>query len=206
MIALLLAAILAAGGNFDRAERAYRAGRYAEAMTLYEAALSEADTPQAPVLYNLGNCAFRLGRHAEAVLLYRRAQLRMPGDAQVEFNLRLAERQLGIEPPPADPVGALIAARVESLTAGQVLALTLLLQTGGLAGLVLLRRRGTARNLLALLVVIGLLGDVRLVGERWFAGPPEGVVLVREISLRSEPHPSLGITLRLAAGETVLYP
>lgn len=199
MIALLCALFLGAG-DLGRAERAYRAGQYGEALTLFQAALDAPGAPQGPLLYNLGNCAYRLGRHAEAVLYYRRAQLRLPRDPELEFNLRLTERRLGVDAPVSE---SFVAAFFDSFTPSALLWLVGGLQGVGLVGLVLLRRRRAARFGMALLVLLALAGAARLAQTQWFPGPPSGVVLASEISLRSAPRADRAVTLELEAGETV---
>ena len=210
MISLLFGLMLLGGnpGAFDpadlaRAEQAYRAGQYEQALTLFESALSEPEVPQGPLLYNLGNCTFRLGRQAEARFYYMRALLRMPRDGEVKFNLALLERQLDIEDPPSRSVDDLVLGWADWFTPGELLSLAFVLQSAGLAGLLFLQTGLRARIAMGLLVLLGLLGSARLIQTQWFAGPPEGVVLAREIGLRSEPHPSVPVAFKLEAGEMV---
>ncbi len=208
MTPLLLALLLLLGNgasssgdanprDLARAESAYRAGQYEEALTLFESALSEPGVPQGPVLYNLGNCAYRLGRHAEAMLYYRRALLRRPRDREVKFNLNLVERQLDVEAEDSGSIGATITAWVNWFTPGELLVLVATLQGVGLV-LLLLGRRGATP-----LVLVGLMGAVGLLQSQWFPSPPAGVVLTNEIGLRSEPHAALTVTVRLHAGQVV---
>jgi tetratricopeptide (TPR) repeat protein len=65
-IALLVFAVTGAGiGDKERGNRLYRAGKYAEAVTAYQAALQAGD--DSPELrYNLGTALVRLGRYQEA--------------------------------------------------------------------------------------------------------------------------------------------
>jgi hypothetical protein len=202
MIAFLLGILL---GSLDlsQAEQAYHAGFYKEALSRYQAALSQPDVAQGPVLYNLGNCAHRLGRYSEALFYYRRAKLRMPRDKALKFNLSLTEQQLGLDPEGSESFRASILALVDSFTPLELLMLVVSLKCVGLMGFVFLRRNRPARNTMVLLVFIALAGAARLVQTQWFPGPLAGVVLKREIALRSEPHTSLTITQTIKAGETV---
>jgi tetratricopeptide (TPR) repeat protein len=198
MIAPFLAMLLAvsAGGDLAEAERAYRAGQFRAAHAAFTAALSEPGVPRGPLLYDLGNCAYRLGSYAEATFHYRRAQLLLPRDPELAFNLALASRHLGIDPP-SRPI-------LSFLTGRELLSLVTALQTAGLLGFLLLRRRRFARRCAALLVVLGLAGAVRLVQAHWFPGAPEGVVLTEELGLRSEPRDGLPVAHRLKAGDLVV--
>ena len=208
MTPLLLALLLLLGNgasssgdansrDLARAESAYRAGQYEEALTLFESALSEPDVPQGPVLYNLGNCAYRLGRHAEAMVYYRRALLRMPRDRQAKFNLTLVERRLDVESEDGRSIGAAITAWVGWFTPAELLVLAAILQGTGLV-LLLLGRRGATP-----LVLVGLMGAVGLLQSQWFPSPPAAVVIASEIGLRSEPHAALAVNVRLHAGQVV---
>lgn len=205
MIALLLIALQAVTGSVadvTRAARAYRAGHYARAARWYGAALTRGDHDEGALLFNLGNCAFRLGHHAEAILHYRRALLRLPLDPEVGFNLRLAERELGIHRASDAPLYATTLAWLDALPPRRLLLLASLLQTVGLFGLLLARRRG-ARLGSGLLVLLGLLAAGRLVWNRWFPGPPAGIVLDRVIAVRPEPHARDPVLFEIRAGQSV---
>lgn len=63
---IALVAVLALGiGDFERGNRHYRAGRYAEAVEAYRAALEDGDD-RAQLQYNLGTALLRLGEYEEA--------------------------------------------------------------------------------------------------------------------------------------------
>ncbi len=186
-------------GDPQEAVRAYRAGRYQEAFSLFRASLP--GSPRGEWFYNLGNCAYRLGRHAEAALYYRRALLRLPGDRQVAFNLSLAEKQLGI-PPSDGSFGTAVIDRIDSLTTGELLMIVVILESLGLLGLLLVpRQRVAGRRCMMVFVAIALLGSLRLVQVQWFPGSPEAVVMTDTLALRRQPHDSTAVILELKAGE-----
>lgn len=70
------------------ADSAYAAGRYKEAIALYEKLLKSGEDPH--VYYNLGNSYYKSDSMAHAILNYERAALLDPSDANVRFNLELA--------------------------------------------------------------------------------------------------------------------
>jgi hypothetical protein len=207
MIALLLAIFFSLGipesSNLERAEQAYRDGRFGEALALYESALSDPGVAEGPVLFNLGNCAFRLDRPAEAILFYRRAQLRMPRDGKVKFNMEFAGHRLGVDTPGAESFAAAVAGLADSFLPGEMLILVGVLQLVGLTGMVLFKRHRAARNTMALIVLIALAGAAHLVQSQWFPDAPEGVVMDDRIAVRTEPHANMPVVLELRAGETV---
>lgn len=199
----LLIGLMSASASPAQAERAYRTGRFDEAYEIYQQALSEPDLAKGPLLYNLGNCAYRLGRHTEALHYYRRAQLRMPRDQQLEFNLRLTERALGIDPRAEMSFIAVLLAWLDQFAPALLLALAGGLQAIGLAGLLLLRAQRTTRRALALAVLLGLVLSVRLLQVQFLASPPDAIALASKIELRPEPHLDLPVTLEVNAGETL---
>ncbi|MEM7200054.1 MAG: hypothetical protein AAF628_07300 [Planctomycetota bacterium] len=73
------------------AQAAADAGDFATAATTYERALADgAGYENGYALYNLGNCYLRSGALGQAIAAYRRASLFLPGDANLEVNLRRA--------------------------------------------------------------------------------------------------------------------
>jgi tetratricopeptide (TPR) repeat protein len=188
--------------TWSRAERAYRSGQYETASALFDGTRSDPTIARGPALYNLGNCAYRLGRYVDAALYYRRALVRMPRDPEVTFNLSLAERQMGIEAPARSLVGSVIL-RAQQLPPEILLLLAAAIQGMGFFGLMRMGRGRRARVAMVLLVLTGVLGTLGLGYDSLFPGPPVAMVLASEITLRPEPHSSLGITLKLEAGAIV---
>lgn len=189
-------------GEPTAAERAYRDGRHADAAALFEADLAARPVASATLLYNLGNCFYRLGRPAQALLYYRRAALRAPDDADVQFNLQRTLRQLGIVEPPSSNVAALVAG-VGRRSPRSLLALAAGLQTLGLAGLLFAARRSTARLGAAIALLLGLIAAAGVAINLATPATLQGVVLAREVGLRAEPHADLAARSTLRHGDTV---
>src|SRR5690606_37731262 len=131
-----------------------------------------------------------LGDHAQAILCYRRALARQPADQQAQFNLRLAEAQLGIHR--SEPEG--IGRTLEQLTtAPRIVALLWsigTIQLAALAGAFLLRRRGRHRWLSRAFLALALSAfavGLAVTAIAWAGRPPEAVVLAQGLPLRSLP-------------------
>ncbi len=74
---------------YFEANRAYKEDRYQEAITGYLRLIGNGYV-NGHLYYNLGNAYFRSGRLGRAILNYKRAQLLIPRDADLNFNLRYA--------------------------------------------------------------------------------------------------------------------
>lgn len=70
-----------------KANQEYEAGRFPEAIQLYESAV-RAGAANAAVFYNLGNAWFRTGEMGQAILNYERALALGPQHPEAEANLR----------------------------------------------------------------------------------------------------------------------
>ncbi len=73
----------------DSAAAAYNKGNYAGAIAFYNRFLKSGYV-SADVYYNLGNCYYRTNDIAKAILNYERAKKITPSDADLQFNLQLA--------------------------------------------------------------------------------------------------------------------
>lgn len=190
------------GPRWNQAVDAYRQGDYETAYVRFQDLLSDPRLAEGPTLYNLGNCSYRLGRFLDAALHYRRALLHMPADPEATFNLKLTERRLGKEPP-VRSFGATVLSWVDRLNPRVLLVLCAVLQGIGLIGMARMHRGRWFRVAMALCLLLGISGALRLGQTRFFPGPPAAMVLAGEAAVRSEPHTSFGITLKLEAGDIV---
>ena len=73
---------------FTKANQEYAAGRFREAIDLYENVVREGGT-SAAVVYDLGNAYYRAGDLGAAILNYERALALEPHHPEAEANLRL---------------------------------------------------------------------------------------------------------------------
>jgi tetratricopeptide (TPR) repeat protein len=77
---------------FDKANEAYNATNYVQAIRLYKTAEELKFTPAA-LYYNLGNAFYRSGRLGKAIASYRRALRLDPRDPDITENLTIARSQ-----------------------------------------------------------------------------------------------------------------
>lgn len=88
------------GESFREANAAYDAGRYTEAIQLYETLLGEG-VDNIEVHYNLANACFKNGDLPKAVWHYRKAWYGSPRDPDIRANLHFALNAAGAVDPKA---------------------------------------------------------------------------------------------------------
>ncbi len=79
--------------EFTKANNAYMAGFYGNAITIYEGILN-GGLESADLYYNLGNAYFKNDEIAKAILNYERALRLNPGNEDYKYNLRIANDKL----------------------------------------------------------------------------------------------------------------
>jgi len=72
-----------------QASNAYKEGRYDESVHLYES-IAASGISNGKLYYNLGNAYMRSGRTGLALLNYRRAELHIPRNSDLRFNIQYA--------------------------------------------------------------------------------------------------------------------
>lgn len=155
--------------------------------------------------YNLGNCHFRLEDPARAILYYRRAAFYIPGDADLENNLRAALAKCGISETGQSagpdlfnwqrwiswPTRSLALVVLIVAIAGLGIAVTL-------SGRPVFRRGVATAGILAAIVLASLLWDVwRLQANQ------DGVILSEVVARKGDGEtyqPSLAAPLRAGTG------
>jgi tetratricopeptide (TPR) repeat protein len=73
----------------DSGNAAYANGHYDKAISCYSNFVKDG-YESSQVYYNIGNCYYRLGDYGKAILNYEKAKKLNPSDADVQFNLQLA--------------------------------------------------------------------------------------------------------------------
>lgn len=79
----------AAAQTKAEADSAYTQGRYQQAIVLYQKLIDKGQS--AELYYNLGNAYYRQDDITHAILNYERALMLAPGDADIRFNLQMAQ-------------------------------------------------------------------------------------------------------------------
>ena len=74
-----------------RANEAYAAAQYEQALELYQGIYNQG-LESVELYYNMGNSAFKAQHYAQAILYYERAKLLDPKNADVLYNLDIANR------------------------------------------------------------------------------------------------------------------
>ncbi|MFZ4741623.1 MAG: tetratricopeptide repeat protein [Bacteroidetes bacterium] len=82
-----------ANPDIEAANKAYNKEKYNDAITLYNKVLEKGEIAS-DLYYNLGNCYFRIANYPMAILNYERAKKLNPADADVDFNLKIANTKI----------------------------------------------------------------------------------------------------------------
>ncbi len=173
---------------FQRANAAYEAGRFDEAVRLYDSTLLGVQSPT--VYYNRGNAHFRTNRVGRAIADYLRAWRLAPRDPDISFNLSFA-RQFRVDRNP-NPEGMLsrIARTIFTLfnppVTRVITALIFFLSALFLAGYFLWRRLALLIAGLVLIVLF-LFGLGSVIYWRGATARNLAVVVVPEAIVRAGP-------------------
>ena len=133
-LAMLLAAFTAgaedrAASPFDQGNAEFQAGRFAEAITNYQAQV-DSGRVSAPLYFNLANAAFRADQLGNAIYHYRRAAELAPRDKDIARNLAMAREAVHNGSPPkpgvVDRLTGFFTRNVWALLAGVPLTLWLI--------------------------------------------------------------------------------
>ena len=216
-VSLLLALLLTAtpGEQYNRANEAYEAADYTQAVVLYDSAAAR--VLAAGVFYNRGNARFKLGQVGRAIADYLRAEVLDPHDPDIRHNLDFArayrpDRTLSVPNPLVRFLVGLL--RFLSLAAAKLLAGLLFLLAAAALTVLLVRRSRVGLWLAVGFGVLGLYCSVSWLSWAGAVSPHRAVVVVPELTLRSGPgpgykdilivHDGLEVMARERRGEYVL--
>ena len=129
--------------EFERANKRYEQGNFAEAATIY-AKIVQAGDPTPSVWFNLGNAAYKSGQIGKAIAAYRMAERRTPRDAELRANLQFVRTKVYSDERTRVPIWK-NSVRLATLNEWTILSVALLwLSFSILVGGELLKKRYTA--------------------------------------------------------------
>jgi tetratricopeptide (TPR) repeat protein len=138
----------AAGDDFAAANRSYKEGKFAAALSLYLDVNRRASDWQ--VLYDIGNCYYKMERYLSAKVYYLKARKFQPLDAAIARNIAMTNRHFRdvVNLPEPDFVARAIQLLESALTLNGLSVLLLLAVALLNACLFLLLTRGRSKRLL----------------------------------------------------------
>jgi tetratricopeptide (TPR) repeat protein len=90
-IVLLTTQVFFAQSGFENGNALYQKGKYQEAITAYESVF-RTKKQSAELYFNIGNCYYKLNKVAPAIYNYEKALLLNPTDAEIQNNLKFAQK------------------------------------------------------------------------------------------------------------------
>lgn len=91
IIVLLISQGFYAQTGFETGNTLYQKGQYEKAITAYESVLAT-NNHSAELYFNLGNCYYKLKKVAPSIYNYEKALLLSPDDADIQNNLKFAQK------------------------------------------------------------------------------------------------------------------
>lgn len=192
---------------YFEANRAYKEDRYADAISGYLRLIGDGYV-NGHLYYNLGNAYFRSAQLGRAILNYKRAQLLIPRDADLNFNLRYAldQTQDAISPAPNYLRQAFF--WLDDITMRELMwgfaALNILFW--GILMLRLFVRPEWTYYLFMVLLIFWLVGGASL-GVKWHQLNTDlrAVILSAEVDVLAGPDSNDTVLFKLHEGATVLH-
>lgn len=90
-ILLLTTQVFFAQSGFENGNALYQKGKYQDAITAYESVF-RTKKQSAELYFNIGNCYYKLNKVAPAIYNYEKALLLNPDDAEIQNNLKFAQK------------------------------------------------------------------------------------------------------------------
>jgi tetratricopeptide (TPR) repeat protein len=190
---------------FVKANQAYRADRFQEAVTGYQQLLQSGDE-NGHLYYNLGNAYLRLNDLGRAILNYERAHLLIPRDADLDFNLRFARDQIKDAVAPSQGFIDKTFIWLNSLNLDElfwIFAVLNVLFWGCLLGRLFIRSEWIYYGLILLLVFWVITGVS--FGLKWYQLETDdrAVIVQPELNVLAGPDPQDTVLFKLHAGTMV---
>lgn len=90
---LFITSVLTAQNGFEAGNALYKKGQYEQAIQAYESVVQTEKKESADLYFNLGNCYYKLNRVAPAIYNYEKALVLKPNDAEIQNNLKFAQKR-----------------------------------------------------------------------------------------------------------------
>lgn len=190
---------------FFQANRAYREGRFQEALEGYTS-LVRAGCQNGSVYFNLGNACFRLHQLGPAILHYERARLLIPRDPDLAYNLGYAREQVRDQVPEPEGMAGAGLSWLDALNPEELFWAFAVLNALFWAALLarrLLKTEWTFYLALTLLIVWVAGGLSFGVKCYQLNADRRAVILEEEVSVRAGPDAGDTVLFRLHAGTVV---
>ncbi|CAN2040139.1 Membrane protein containing DUF1058 [Candidatus Magnetomoraceae bacterium gMMP-15] len=188
---------------FFKANEAYEQEDYETAILIYQE-LIQKGLVSGSLFYNLGNCFFRQDKIGWAILYYEKARLLIPGDPDLDFNLRYARDR--IEDKPEKESDFEILAWLDNFTKRQIFYFFAIVNF--LFWIVLILRKWNRSEwsyyLIVGLSILWLIAGISF-GEKWYKDRHDirGVVVASETIVRAGPDEKDTVLFKLHAGTIV---
>lgn len=201
-----LPAAIVPGEAFFNANTAYEAGRFDEAVTLYESLL-EGGYENGHLHYNLGNAYLRNGELGRAIASYRRSLVFLPRDQDVRANLEFARKSTkdALAPPDPGAVQKTLFFWYHGLSRAELGTIAVMLNVLLWAVLVLRLYRRSSELLRWIFIILLLLVFVTgaSLAIRHLAPRQIAVIVPQEIDVRSGTNVTAVVLFKLHAGTEV---
>jgi len=190
---------------YFEANRAYKEDRYPDAINGY-LRLIDSGYVNGHLYYNLGNAYFRSGQLGRAILNYKRAQLLIPRDADLNFNLRYALDQTKDAISPAQNLLKQAFFWLDGITLRELMWAVALLNImfWGILVLRLFVRYEWTYYVFIVLLIFWLVGGASL-GVKWYQlkTDPRAVILTGEVDVLAGPESKDTVLFKLHEGTTI---
>ncbi len=190
--------------SFDKANRLYEQGNYAEALRVYRE--MEKAGSHWMLFYNMGNCCYKLQQWVPAKIYYLKARRLNPFDPSTRKNIEIVDKRLkeAIPTPKPDFISR-VAMRLEAALSLDVISIGLFLVVVILNGFVfILMKKGKSRFLLYgvsfSLILAVLVAGYHIYRVEKFNRGNTAVIIKEEAQLRSGPGENNTVLFKVTPG------
>ena len=192
---------------FVEAGRAYREGRFQEAIDGYNELIKEGRI-NGHVYYNLGNSYFRMNKLGQAILYYEKARLLMPREADLRYNLEYARDQIQDAVAPKRSTVLMTFFWIESYNPRELFWVFIVVNIffwAALAARIFIKTEWTWYLLFVVLIIWVV--SAFSCGLKWYVMETDSraVILREEVDILAGPDPRDTLLFKLHKGTTVQF-